>query len=186
MADADVLPFDFRNLYSTIEKYATELSDLTDKTRENTEIENQLIKANDFALAADPTKHEQPPVAKIEVPKLDFIPLKSALDSLKKSADKLAANWATASQTTADHDHFNQMLFHAEQQLLSVDGLPRRPWFKHTIYAPGFYTGYGVKTLPGIREAIEQRNWPEAQAQISVVAKSINNLAVYLNSAGQL
>jgi N-acetylated-alpha-linked acidic dipeptidase len=186
MADADVLPFDFRSLYTTIDKYAIELSELTDKMRENTEIENQLIKANDFALAADPTKHEQPPVAKAEVPKLDFTPLKTALDSLKKSADKLAANWATASQTTADHDRFNQMLFHAEQQLLSVDGLPRRPWFKHTIYAPGFYTGYGVKTLPGIREAIEQRNWPEAQAQISVVAKSINNLSVYLNTGGQL
>jgi len=73
------------------------------------------------------------------------------------------------------------VLYHAEQQLLS-DGLPRRPWYRHTIYAPGFYTGYGVKTLPGIREAIEQRNWTEAQQQISVVAKSINNLAGYLNT----
>ncbi|HEY4327433.1 MAG TPA: M28 family metallopeptidase [Mucilaginibacter sp.] len=185
MADADVLPFDFRNLYTTIDKYATELSELTDKTRENTEIENQLIKSNDFALATDPTKHEKSPVAKADVPKLDFTPLKTALDSLKKSADKLASIWTTTSQTTADHDHFNQILFHAEQQLLSVDGLPRRPWFKHTIYAPGFYTGYGVKTLPGIREAIEQRNWTEAQSQIGVVAKSINNLAVYLNTGGQ-
>jgi len=62
------------------------------------------------------------------------------------------------------------------------EGLPRRPWYRHTIYAPGFYTGYGVKTLPGIREAIEQRNWTEAQDQIAAVAKSINNLAVYLKS----
>jgi len=66
------------------------------------------------------------------------------------------------------------------------DGLPRRPWYRHTIYAPGFYTGYGVKTLPGIREAIEQRNWAEAQDQVAVVAKSINNLAGYLNSASAL
>jgi N-acetylated-alpha-linked acidic dipeptidase len=184
MADADVLPFDFRSLQSTIDKYAKELTELVDKMRENTEIENQLIKANDYTLAADPTKHEQPPVAKSEVPKLDFTALKTALDSLKKSADKLAITWQAASQTDADHDKLNKLLYHAEQQLLS-DGLPRRPWYRHTIYAPGFYTGYGVKTLPGIREAIEQRNWTEAQEQIAVVAKSIDNLAVYLGSGGQ-
>jgi N-acetylated-alpha-linked acidic dipeptidase len=148
-------------------------------------MENLLIKTNDFTLAADPTKHEQSPIAKAPVPKIDFTALKTALDSLKKSADKLAAAWTTAAQTDADHDKLNQALYHAEQQLLS-DGLPRRPWYRHTIYAPGFYTGYGVKTLPGIREAIEQRNWTEAQDQVAVVAKSISNLAGYLNSASQL
>jgi N-acetylated-alpha-linked acidic dipeptidase len=181
MADADLLPFDFRSLYTTIDKYSKELTELTDKMRENTAIENQLIKANDFALAADPTKHEQAPVAKAEVPKLDFTPLKTALDTLKKTTDKLAVTWTAASQTSGDHDKLNKLLYQAEQQLLS-DGLPRRPWYRHTIYAPGFYTGYGVKTLPGIREAIEQRNWTEAQEQIAVVAKSINNLAAYLNA----
>ena len=184
MADADLLPFDFRSLQCTIDKYATELTNLVDKMRENTAIENQLIKANDYTLAADPTKHEQPPVAKAEVPRLDFTALKTALDSLKKSTDKLAQTWQAASQTGADNDKLNKLLYHAEQQLLN-DGLPRRPWYRHTIYAPGFYTGYGVKTLPGIREAIEQRNWTEAQDQIAVVAKSIDNLAGYLNNGGQ-
>jgi len=182
MADADLLPFDYRNLDTTISKYVTELTELTDKMRESTEMDNQLIKANDFTLAADPTKHEQAPTAKGEVPKLDFAPLKIALDSLKKSADNLAATWAAASQTSGNHDKLNQLLYHAEQQLLS-DGLPRRPWYRHTIYAPGFYTGYGVKTLPGIREAIEQRNWTEAQQQISIVAARINSLAAYLSGA---
>jgi N-acetylated-alpha-linked acidic dipeptidase len=185
MADADLLPFDFRSLQTTIEKYAKEVSELTDNMRESTQMENQLIKANDFNLAADPTKHELPPVAKTDVPKLDFSALTTALDSLKKSADKLAAAWAAAAQTDADHDKLNQALYHAEQQLLN-DGLPRRPWYRHTIYAPGFYTGYGVKTLPGIREAIEQRNWTEAQDQVGVVAKSISNLAVYLSNAASL
>jgi N-acetylated-alpha-linked acidic dipeptidase len=185
MANADLLPFDFRSLDTTISKYVTEVSDLVDSMRENTEIENKLIKANDYTIAADPTKHLQAPMAKAEVPKLDFAPLKTALDSLKKSADKLAVNWVAVSQTNVNHDHFNQMLYHAEQQLLSADGLPRRPWYRHTIYAPGFYTGYGVKTLPGIREAIEQRNWTEAQEQIGVVAKSINNLAGYLKAGSQ-
>jgi N-acetylated-alpha-linked acidic dipeptidase len=184
MADADLLPFDFRSLQATIDKYAKELSDMTDNMRESTDMENLLIKTNDFALAADPEKHEQPPGAKASVPKIDFTALKTALDSLKKSADKLAAAWSSAAQTDADHDKLNQALYHAEQQLLG-DGLPRRPWYRHTIYAPGFYTGYGVKTLPGIREAIEQRNWTEAQDQVAVVAKSISNLAGYLNSASQ-
>src|SRR6185437_11200203 len=181
MADADLLPFDFRNLESTIGKYVTEVTELTDKMREYTAMENQLIAANDYTLAADPTKHEQPPIAKGEVLKLDFQPLKQALDSLKKSADKLAASWAAASQTNGNNDKLNKLLYRAEQQLLS-DGLPRRPWYRHTIYAPGFYTGYGVKTLPGIREAIEQRNWAEFQDQIAVVAQHIDNLAAYLIS----
>lgn len=182
MANADVLPFDFRDLQSTIEKYANEVSELTDKMRENTTMENQLITTNAYSLAADPTKHELVPVAKGEVPKLDFTPLKRALDSLKKSADRMAAFWAVATQKDSDNDKLNKRLYHAEQQLLS-DGLPRRPWYRHTIYAPGFYTGYGVKTLPGIREAIEQRNWAEAQDQITVVAQHIDNLAAYLNAA---
>ncbi|MDP9076636.1 MAG: M28 family peptidase [Bacteroidota bacterium] len=180
MADAELLPFDFRNLQNTINKYVTELNELLDKMRENTDMENQLIKGNAFALANDPTKNEKLPVAKDTVPKLDFAALKTAVDTLKKVADKLAVTWFAASQSSANNDKLNKLLYHAEQQLLS-DGLPRRPWYRHTIYAPGFYTGYGVKTLPGIREAIEQRNWKEAQDQIGVVAKSVNNLAMYLS-----
>jgi N-acetylated-alpha-linked acidic dipeptidase len=76
---------------------------------------------------------------------------------------------------------WNQKLYQAEQQLLSEKGLPRRPWYKHTLYAPGFYTGYGVKTLPGIREAIEQENYTEANEQIVQVAESIKRLSNYLN-----
>jgi N-acetylated-alpha-linked acidic dipeptidase len=76
---------------------------------------------------------------------------------------------------------FNQELFRAEQQLLIETGLPRRSWYKHTLYAPGYYTGYGAKTMPGLREAIEQRNWKEVQEQIEVDANILNKLAVYFN-----
>ena len=182
MADAELLPFDFRNLQTTINKYVTELNELVDKMRESTAMDNQLIKSNDFALAADPQKREQLPVAKDSVPKLDFTALKTAVDTLKKVADKLSVSWTAASQGNGNNDKLNKLLYHAEQQLLSADGLPRRPWYRHTIYAPGFYTGYGVKTLPGIREAIEQRSWKEAQDQVGVVAKSINNLVGYLSA----
>jgi N-acetylated-alpha-linked acidic dipeptidase len=61
--------------------------------------------------------------------------------------------------------------------------LPRRPWFKHQIYAPGFYTGYGVKTLPGIREAIEQHRWEEASEQIGVVAGTLEKTAAQVDRA---
>lgn len=185
MADAEVLPFDFRSLQSTIDRFTTELIEMTDKLRESTEITNQMIKANSYTLADDPTKHLQSPIAKSEVPKLDFSALKTALDSMKKSADQLAIKWEQASQTDGNHVKLNQALYHAEQELLSAEGLPRRPWYRHTIYAPGFYTGYGVKTLPGIREAIEQRNWTEAQQQIAVVASSVTRLAGYLQAAAQ-
>jgi N-acetylated-alpha-linked acidic dipeptidase len=185
MANAEILPFDFRNLHATIDRFTTELTDLTKNMRESTAIDNALIKANDYTLAADPTKHLHSPAIKDTVPALDFTALKTALDSLKKNADKLAANWQKQSETDVSHDKLNKALYHAEQELLDADGLPRRPWYKHTLYAPGFYTGYGVKTLPGIREAIEQRNWPEAQQQIAVVAAAVMRLAVYLKEAGE-
>lgn len=182
MADADVLPFDFRTLSATIDRYAKELAEMTNTLRDNTAMENQLIKSGTYKLAADPEKHLALPVAKSEVPKIDFSALTASVEELKKSSDKLAAAWTKVEASSGDHKAFNEALYRAEQQLLS-DGLPRRQWYKHTIYAPGFYTGYGVKTLPGIREAIEQRSWEEAQQQIAVVAKSINDLAQYLDKA---
>jgi N-acetylated-alpha-linked acidic dipeptidase len=181
MADADLLPFDFRSLYATIDRYAKEIEEMTKNMKETTDMEKQLLAANAYTLAADPTKHEQQPSAKADVPQIAFKPLTDALSALKKSTDQLAATWQSAVNTSDKHKKLNEKLYQAEQQLLSTDGLPRRPWYRHTIYAPGFYTGYGVKTIPGIREAIEQRNWTEAQQQIEVVAKQIQQLANYIS-----
>ena len=75
---------------------------------------------------------------------------------------------------------------HAEQALTTSQGLPRRPWFRHQIYAPGFYTGYGVKTVPGVREAIEQKQWSEANQQIEVVAGVINSYAAQVERATEI
>jgi N-acetylated-alpha-linked acidic dipeptidase len=180
MADADVLPFDFRHLYTTVNDYTKETMDLMQQTRDNTEIENQLIKLNNYTIASDPTKTYIVPKPKDEVPYIDFSPLQNALSSLQKSSDSLASVWNKAVATNADPDALNKVLYRAEQQLLTTTGLPRRGWYKHSLYAPGFYTGYGVKTLPGVREAIEQRNWKEAQDQINIDAESINKLSNYL------
>lgn len=181
MADADVLPFDFRTLYATIDRYSKEVADLADQMRESTKMNNDLIRANDFKLSYDPDKKLPQPEIKSEVPAIDFTPLKNAIQTLKQSTETLSGDWQKAADAGKDDDNMNKRLYRAEQQLLSTEGLPRRPWFKHTIYAPGFYTGYGVKTLPGIREAIEQRNWAEAQSQITIASESITKLANYLS-----
>ncbi len=182
MADAGLLPFDFRSLYKTINGYAADLIAQTDQLRESTAFANMVLKENDYAFAKDPTVTLLPPPAKDEVPYLDFSPLQNALGALEKAAEQLADTLAKAKLPDARQDTINQSLYRAEQQLLSDNGLPRRGWYRHAIYAPGFYTGYGVKTLPGIREAIEQRNWKEAQEQIGIDAAVINKLAAYLDS----
>ncbi|MDB5232905.1 MAG: folate hydrolase [Chitinophagaceae bacterium] len=185
MANADVLPFDFTSLYKTINGYASELSSLTDQMRETTEAENLVIRQNAYQLAADPKEPRKIPVAKSDVPYLNFTPLQNALHGLDTASKRLREKLAKNDMSSSARSNMDQVLYKAEQQLLSEAGLPRRGWYKHTIYAPGFYTGYGVKTLPGIREAIEQRNWTEAQQQVFVVAQSIERLANYLNAAGK-
>lgn len=185
MANAETLPFDFRSLQRTVSDYVKDLLSQTDQLRENTAAENELIRNNGYALANDPTEKKKTPAAKAEVPYLDFSPLLNALTLLEKSTDQLAATWAKAAATGANTAALNLALYRAEQQLLTTNGLPRRSWYKHTLYAPGFYTGYGVKTIPGVREAIEQRNWKEAQEQIGVVAASLEKLSGYLQKISQ-
>jgi N-acetylated-alpha-linked acidic dipeptidase len=183
LSESDVLPFDFRSLYKNINTYATEVMTNMDKMRENTEIENRLIKTGQYKLAEDPTKIFIVPDTKAEVPFLDFSPLQNALHALEISSDSLAIKWTKLAQSKEDVNNFNKKLYQAEQQLLMPEGLPRRPWYEHAIYAPGFYTGYGVKTLPGVREALEQRNYKEAQEQIGTLSTAINKLADYLMAA---
>jgi N-acetylated-alpha-linked acidic dipeptidase len=149
------------------------------KTRETTEVENEIIRSGGYILGNDPEKNLIPPAEKSIVPFLDFSPLQNALTKLKKSADSLQAVFEDKVESAKVSKEFNEALYTAEQQLLTEAGLPRRQWYKHTLYAPGFYTGYGVKTMPGIREAIEERKWQEAQEQIEVVAKTLNKLADY-------
>lgn len=180
LANADVLPFDFSHLYKTINGYADELEKLLNDSRKSTQLENELIATNAYQLAQDPAKNLMVPKAKSEVPFLDFSPLQNALANLKRDTDSLQIAYQKNISDKKANPSFNQSLYRAEQQLLNKEGLPRRDWYKHTIYAPGFYTGYGVKTMPGIREAIEQRNWQEAQQQININAEVIDRLANYL------
>jgi N-acetylated-alpha-linked acidic dipeptidase len=180
MADAPLLPFDFRSLYKTVNDYANDLVTTLDQMRETTAMKDQLLKAGDYAYATDTALHLLPPAARDAVPYLNFSSLQNALTALEHATNHLADTLAKAHLSGQAALTVNEALYRAEQQLLSDNGLPRRGWYRHSIYAPGFYTGYGVKTLPGIREAIEQRNWPEAQQQIEIDAVLLKRFADYL------
>lgn len=183
MANAETVPFDFKSLHKTISSYVTELISLTDQMRESTEVQNRAIKANLYQLAADPTKVSKAPLLKEEVPYIDFSPLQNALTRLDSAANHVSEAITKAGANKSSKE-VNEALYRAEQSLLSKDGLPRRAWYKHTLYAPGFYTGYGVKTMPGVREAIEQREWKEAQEQIKIAADAILRLSEHLGGIG--
>ncbi len=145
--------------------------------REITALENQMVSNGTYLLATDPTMIYSAPKIKSEVPFLDFSPLQNAIKKLENAS--LGLNERI--NNIKPNQLLNGQLAQAEQQLVLANGLPRRPWFRHSIYAPGFYTGYGVKTLPGIREAIEQQDWKEMAEQTIALSFSINKLAKYLD-----
>jgi N-acetylated-alpha-linked acidic dipeptidase len=186
LVNADVLPFDFKGFHRTVNTYMIEVTALLDNTRETTEVENQMVREKRYVLAADPTEKYVPPTAKDVVPYLNFSSLQNALFALEKSANQYADLVAANPKPNTNLVQLNQLLYRAEQKLLSPGGLPRRSWFKHTIYAPGYYTGYGVKTLPGIREAIEQRNWTEAQQQIEIAAQALTSYSSQIDAASKI
>ena len=180
LAEADALPFDYRNLHNTIKGYINELVSNVDAMREKVKIENELVNKKAYLYAADPTEGLKIPVTTSEVPYVDFSSVLNALTKLEKAAAHVEQVKSSADANAIIS--LNAKIYTAEQQLLTNAGLPRRPWFKHTIYAPGFYTGYGVKTVPGVREAIEQKDWKETTEQINEVAKAIERLATYLEA----
>ena len=187
LANADALPIDFNTFYKTVNDYASDVKTLLDNTRSETETENKMIKEKLFDYAKDPTKQYKSPIAKDIVPFLNFSPLDNALAALKVSADDFQKQFSKAPQLPADKQQkLNAILYKAERSLLQEKGLPRRAWYRHQIYAPGYYTGYGVKTLPGIREGIEERHWKEAQDHIDIVAKTIQSYTNEINKAAAL
>ena len=186
LAEADVLPFEFENFSETVKRYVHEIVSLTDEMRAQTQYTNQLLAAGDYNLAADPTKTYVSPTLLDPVPHLNFAPLHNALTKLTINAKAYGA--ASAPQTlerlsVGDQRAVDGVLIGTERALTRSEGLPGRPWFKHQVYAPGFYTGYGVKTIPGVREAIEQRDWTLATTQIALAAGTLVDLADQIGKA---
>lgn len=189
LANAELLPFDFTNFADTVRRYLDELQRLLKNKQEEIRERNRQIEEGVFTATADPKLPYVPPSIEEVPPHLNFAPLQNALDTLARSAEQYekalaktrANNGAALAQ--ASLKTVNEKLIQSERKLTSVEGLPGRPWFKHQIYAPGFYTGYGVKTIPGVREAIEQKKWGEAEAQIVRVAKVLEEQAALIQAA---
>jgi N-acetylated-alpha-linked acidic dipeptidase len=178
LAEADVLPFFFENLGEEIQGYLKEIKDQAERMRSETDRMNALIRDGVFGLAEDPRRTSFPPELKDPVPHLNFAPLENALRRLEQAAeayDDAFRAWMTEPKDR-ELDSLNAILIRIEQDLLLDPGLPRRPWYRHSIYAPGYYTGYGVKTLPGVREAVEERNWSEAEEQVVAAAQVLDRV----------
>jgi N-acetylated-alpha-linked acidic dipeptidase len=189
LADADVLPYDFTGFADTIHKYSDELQKLLKQKQDEITERNKELQDGDLVANADPKKRYVPPAFEEVPPHLNFAPLLNASDTLTRSAEHYQKALEAATKNggltlgQASIQSLNAKLIQSERKLTSADGLPGRPWFKHMIYAPGFYTGYGVKTIPGVREAIEQKKWNEAEQQIAVVGTILQDESVLIDSA---
>jgi len=189
LADADVLPYDFEAFADTIHKYSDELQKLLKQKQDEITEQNKELQDGDLVANADPKKRYVPPVFEEVPPHLNFAPLLNASDSLTRSAEHYQKALEAATKNggltlgQASIQSLNAKLIQSERKLASADGLPGRPWFKHMIYAPGFYTGYGVKTIPGVREAIEQKKWKEAEQQIAIVGTILQDESVLIDAA---
>jgi N-acetylated-alpha-linked acidic dipeptidase len=185
LADAETLPFEFTDFSDTVKLYSDEVVKLTDTMREETDTANEIISNGMLSAVQDPTKTYVMPKPKGDVPFLNFAPLQNAVSRLNESAKQFQRARDGKTLSVDERRRLDQALMNTERSMTG-NGLPRRDWFKHEIYAPGFYTGYGVKTLPAVGEAIEQRDWKEATEQITVVARSIENAADAIDRATQL
>ncbi|HYM59367.1 MAG TPA: transferrin receptor-like dimerization domain-containing protein, partial [Thermoanaerobaculia bacterium] len=177
LANAGVLPFEVTDFADTVSRYAHEVAKLSDEMRSAATERNRLVEEHAYQLAADPTETYVPPKPEAMVPHLELAPLSNAVAHVQAAARALDRVAVALPSTAATNASIDRALMHLEQVLTRADGLPRRPWYRHQVYAPGFYTGYGVKTLPGVREAIEQKNWAEANQQVLIVAKVLENYA---------
>ncbi len=158
LANADVLPFEFGNLAETMGRYVAEIDKLTMRGKRQRDIDLSSLKSGVKVLEETARRYE----------------------------DALGRAGATGFQQVRQTKELNKLLYQSERRLTSEQGLPRRPWFRHQIYAPGFYTGYGVKTIPGVREAIEEKQWNEVDAEIKKASDVIKALASQVEAATRM
>ena len=186
LANAEVLPFEFDHFTKIISSYADEVKKLADKLRKETDKQNELIANGIYAIVDNPKESLIAPKKKEAVPYFNFAPVENALNNLNKQSTKFTKVSRNGVANVKNKTALNTLLKDMERALTKEHGLPKRPWYKHHIYAPGFYTGYGVKTLPGVREAIEQREFDEVEKQVNILAEVINNFSSKIEEAVKL
>ncbi|MCU1324154.1 MAG: Glutamate carboxypeptidase [Acidobacteriaceae bacterium] len=184
MADADVIPFQFGNVADTVKTYVTGVKKLADTMRAEVKERNTEINDGVYKALEDPKKKRVAPTVETLPPYLNFAPLDQAVDDLTTAASDYDKAF-TASALKAPLT-LNPKLIQSERAFLDPAGLPNRSWFQNMMYAPGFYTGYGVKTLPAARETIEQKQWKDVDAQIARTAAAVEREAAMLMQATQI
>jgi N-acetylated-alpha-linked acidic dipeptidase len=189
LADAELLPLDFDNFTDTLRRYIDEVQKLARDKREQTVERNRQIDEGVFAQVDDPRHPRTIPARETVPPFLNFAPLENGFAALLRTAKAYDEALAHASENGGDGlagaslREVNARLIAIERAMTLKEGLPNRDWFKHQIYAPGLYTGYGVKTLPAVRESIEQKDWKLAEEEIVRVGKVLENTGEAIEGA---
>ena len=189
LSEADILPFRFMNMAENIGTFIESNKKLAKTVAEKTKRRNRLLNEKAFTISANPKKTYFPPKRLDDVPEFDFTPLEAAHQRLKTSAmnyEKALSSMKKGSMSAEIKIQVNRLLKDVEQAMTREEGLPRRNWFKNMIYAPGYYTGYGVKTLPGIREGLEERKWDETHLFIGEVTRALDRASAKINAATEI
>ena len=181
LASAELLPFQFTAQAETFQGYAGEIRTLHAERRDQIEETNRQLAEGVFAATSDPLAPLAAPAAAEPPPALNFAPLENGVAALRRAAARLEAAWPSSGGPAVAP--VNALLRRAERALTDAEGLPRRPWYRHLVYAPGYYTGYGVKTLPGVREALEQGDWAEAEREAERAGHRFQAAAAVVDSA---
>jgi N-acetylated-alpha-linked acidic dipeptidase len=183
MADADIMPYDFEGLSHTVGQYIDEVKALLETRRKEAEDIKRNLADGVYEAANDPRNPTVAPPAREIPPYLNFAPLDNAAAALNQAAAQYSKALAAAqvkSFAPGRLQTINQQLALAERKLTNEQGLPRRPWMKHLLYAPGWYTGYSAKTLPGVREAIEEGRYTEAEEQVVLAARALQDETAWI------
>ena len=189
LADSELLPYDFDDFTDTIHRYIDEVQKLAKDKRDQIIERNKRIDEGFFTATMDPHVPMTVPAKEAVPPFLNFAPLENGLAALQRTTEAYDKALAQATENggaalaRAALKEANDKLIQVERALTLNEGLPNRPWFKHQIYAPGFYTGYGVKTLPAVRESIEQKEWKLADEEVAKVGKVLENAGEAIQGA---
>ncbi len=154
MADADVLPYDYRSYGREVVNYLTTAQKRASNQKLNANFDAAMKAASRFQAAGERIYSRQ-----------------------------TSLSTASAAPNNANLKALNVSLRDAEEGLLNMEGLPKRPWFRHTIYAPGEYTGYAAVVIPGVNEGIDADDSARTQAQLDALTAALNRAATTLEHA---
>ncbi|MBY9064192.1 M28 family peptidase [Sphingomonas yunnanensis] len=183
-ADGPRVPARYGDFAATVARYVGEVKTLAAEQRERDRTLRDLTRERVFTLASHPDDPTVAPRDKGVTPLIDMLALEDAADRLGRTARAAdAAVERLATLPPATQARTLALLRDIDQLLIDPKGLPGRPWFRNLVYAPGTLTGYGAKTLPGVREAIEQRRFSDATAYVAHTAAVLNAYADRLDAA---